>query len=424
MSCRLCRVMQRNGGTALFTTLAGPAKSSIPCFRPFRSVASRTHLGSHNSSHHSVCLQLSYRHASGSAETPASQIANDQSETKEETTKTDTTSADSSGRRARSAGRVMERAAAARREIMELWTRVKQWEEEDGAVSFGGTAAASSAEEDERDARRRDHNEERLKAVNNILERYQLDGTSTPLEEDVGRGLGDALDRLILLCLPAATVAVPAGRPPTEEEEGGLAKAGTEESGSRSAGREGTATLERVLFLASRHGRRLTVRLVQHLFARTGSYSEALWVFHALRCAHVAMNMETYHAMLYSLQRLEEEGWAQQFHDECLENMKKADEAEAGKQSGEQQPPRVSGSAGGVSEQAMEFILRGVQNPLMPENKPWLGRVMYGNGTGNTSELNESGPESFSTVASTMKQTAKSWDELGSQWLDRYRRRE
>lgn len=225
----------------------------------------------------------------------------------------------------------MERAAAARREIYDLWRTVSSAEEADTTESTGK------------------NDTDRLAGVNRILDTYKID-PSTPREEDVCRGLGDALDRLLLLCVPLPATS-------------------------------GTEHLERVLQATGRQGRRLSVRTVQHLFARTGTFAEALAIFYALRRCHFAMSMESYHAMLYSLQRLEEEGWALRFHDEVAKNK------------------------GSVSEQALDFVLRGVDNQLMPENKPWLGRIMFAEQDNAASE----------------KQTRQSYDELGQAWVERYK---
>ncbi|EKF38383.1 hypothetical protein MOQ_001408 [Trypanosoma cruzi marinkellei] len=216
---------------------------------------------------------------------------------------------------------VMERASEARREIHDLWI---------------STETMLDAEN-------------RVRRVASLIERYKLD-PSTPREYDVSRGLGDAFDRLLLLCLPL----------------------GKDFS-------KGTDDLERLMHLAGRNGREISVRTIQHLFARTDSFSEALAVFYAMRRCHVAMNMEAYYAMLYSLQRLEEEGWAQRFREECEEK-------------------------GVVSEQAMDFVVRGVNNALLPENKPWLGRVMFGE-----------------RDTPAQRSEARDYDELSAMWTERYR---
>eukprot|EP00796_Vickermania_ingenoplastis_P004700 gene4700-3393_t len=272
----------------------------------------------------------------------------------------------------------MERAAAARREIFDLWATVGAWEEQQEDPLATLTEAGGEPQR-------------RYQALLELLNKYELDVT-TPAEADVSRWIGDALDRLVLLCVP-----LPPGGP--------------------------TDLLERVLLLAGRQGRQLSVRLVQHLFARTSTYTEALIVFHTLRRANVAMNMQTYHAMLYSLQRLEEEGWAKRFRDEYLQRgtgtTRTAEGVEGSSSSATEEED------GGVSEQALEFILRGTQSPLLPENKPWLGRIMYENGAGGSREDDEEaalGLGALTSSAAATRQTTQSWDQLGALWLQRYRR--
>lgn len=245
----------------------------------------------------------------------------------------------------------MERAAAARQEIYEIWRHVADAEAIHSPASHTSTSTRVRSDDDgERVSHAASPDAERLARLAALLANYRID-PSTPREEDVCRGLGDALDRLILLCVP-------------------LPIAGS------------TDMLETVLHVAARQGRQLSVRTVQHLFARTSGYAEALAVFYALRRCNFAMNMEAYHAMLYSLQRLEEEGWAQRFHEEYTA----------------QKVPRVS-------EQALDFILRGVDNQLLPENKPWLGRIMFAD----------------SDNAAAARRSLQDFDEHGKLWVKRYR---
>ncbi|CCW68617.1 unnamed protein product [Phytomonas sp. Hart1] len=234
---------------------------------------------------------------------------------------------------------VMEKAASARRDIFDLWRTTSELERN----YLGNRTTPNEKDESAGD-------QTRILGVARILETYHLT-PSTPREEDVCRGLGDALDRLLLLCVPFSNTV-------------------------------GTTQLEQILHLTGRLGRKLSVRTVQHLFSRTNSYAEALAVFYALRRCNFSMNMETYHAMMYSLQRLEEEGWAIRFHDDYVQSRGES-----------------------LSEQALDFVLSGINNQLLPENKPWLGRIMF-------SDVND---------ASAARQTQDSFDELGKLWLDRYR---
>ncbi|GET90144.1 hypothetical protein, conserved [Leishmania tarentolae] len=239
---------------------------------------------------------------------------------------------------------VMERAADARRAIYELWSRTAVAEER-------AQSSLDSMSTNEEAAAETKAVEERCEAVAALLEKYKLD-PSTPREENISRGLGDALDRLLLLCVPLSS-------------------------------RHGTDLLVKLMQVSAQHGRQFSMRTIQHLFARTSSYAEALAVFYAMRRSNFAMSMEAYHAMLYSLQRLEEEGWAARFHEEF-----------------------VSSKGEAISEQALDFILRGVDNQLMPENKPWLGRIMFAEVKDNKA---------------TQRQSMASFDEMGKLWVQRYK---
>ncbi|CCW62279.1 unnamed protein product [Phytomonas sp. EM1] len=233
---------------------------------------------------------------------------------------------------------VMERAASARRDIFDLWRTTS--EQELSLTNCPTTTDEKQAAGDQA----------RITGVAQILDEYRISVT-TQRDEDICRGLGDALDRLLLLCVPFSSTV-------------------------------GTEQLEQILHVTGRQGRKLSVRTIQHLFSRANNYAEALAIFYSLRRCHFAMNMETYHAMMYSLQRLEEEGWAMRFHDDYI------------KSGGES-----------LSEQALDFVLSGINNQLLPENKPWLGRIMF-------SEVNN---------AATERQARESFDELGKLWLNRYK---
>ena len=137
---------------------------------------------------------------------------------------------------------------------------------------------------------------------------------------------------------------------------------------------------ERMLAVAARNGTELSIRTIQHLFARCRKYSEALTVFHALRKAGVRMNMHAYYAMCFCLQRLEEESWAIKMREAIAES----DE---------------------VSPQAVQFVLDGCPNQLLPENKPWLGRIVFA----------DADPESATT-----KGAAADFDAFGRKWTARY----
>lgn len=361
---------------------------------------------------------------------------------------------------ASSALSTMERASYARREIFDLWRKVCEWEEENITAerddsptdSFGDSTSplaptdGRSSQEQKGETRRKKQRQGKEKeeeeatrryfALQHLLKKYSL-GIRTPLEEDVGRGLGDALDRLILMCVPLPPLryggTLRSLKHEQEDKIQGEIKEEEEEE-------DPLGVLLQVLQIASRQGRRLTVRLVQHLFARTNSYAEALSVFYTLRRAHFAMNMETYHAMLYSLQRLEEEGWAKRFREEYLQRLESFTNAQKGvggeadmenvEERSTQRGEREKESCKGISEQGLEFILRGVESPLLPENKPWIGQIMYGSDAGGREREEErtlgnrnSHGAATSTVAAQIRQTTKSWDELGELWVQRYKQR-
>eukprot|EP00331_Platyophrya_macrostoma_P032241 CAMPEP_0176446560 /NCGR_PEP_ID=MMETSP0127-20121128/24404_1 /TAXON_ID=938130 /ORGANISM="Platyophrya macrostoma, Strain WH" /LENGTH=284 /DNA_ID=CAMNT_0017832629 /DNA_START=71 /DNA_END=925 /DNA_ORIENTATION=+ len=222
-----------------------------------------------------------------------------------------------------SAAELADRCAAARQAIHDLWMK---------------SAAKTSEDGDARSTQ-----------ILALLQTFNI-SPSTPREEDIVRGLGEAFDRLLLLSVPFSS-------------------------------KGDTVVLETLLACAGRQGREISVKTLQHLFARSGSYAEAIAIFHTMRKCNVAMNMEAYHAMIYSLQRLEEESWALKFADE-LEDKKS------------------------VSEQAMDFVLNGCDNQLIPESKPWLGRVMYKDDP-NAPVKAFAGKEEF--------------DALNAQWVNRYK---
>ncbi|CUF48827.1 Hypothetical protein, putative [Bodo saltans] len=236
-----------------------------------------------------------------------------------------TSSAGASSTTTAAQGNLFDRTAAARREIHDLWA---------------GSQTAASAEQESA----------RQNQIVELIERYQL-GPTGAKEEDIIRSLGESFDRLLLLCVPL--------------------------------GEKGAASLEALLGSAGRLGREIGIRTIQHLFSRCASYAEAIAIFYTLRRCNVNMNMESYYAMLYSLQRLEEESWALKFADELDE--KKT-----------------------VSEQAFDFMMQGCANQLLPENKPWIGNVMYADGNGTAPQP-------------SMRASQEEYDKLGEKWTKRYK---
>ena len=189
----------------------------------------------------------------------------------------------------------------------------------------------------------------RVAALQKFLTKYGISDTADRTA-DVTPALGEAVDRLLLLTVPILG--------------------------------NDTTQLETVLGVVGKNGIPLSIRTIQHLFSRVQTYPEAIAVFYAMRKKNVAMDMHAYHAMIYSLQRLEEESWAMRFAEE-----------------------RTSSPDSLVSEQALDFIMNGTDNQLLPENKPWLGRMMFAD----------------CDQALTKTQTNESFDLLGSLWVDRYR---
>ena len=218
---------------------------------------------------------------------------------------------------------VLARAAQVRADVQHLWNEVVEAEAQNKLAAM-----------------------ERSSRLKDILERHNLK-TTTPRNESVARALGDAFDRALLIIVPFED--------------------------------KSAETLEVLLTIASHNDIQISVRTIQHLFSRAASYVEALTLFSIMRKCHVAMNMEAYHAMMYSLQRLDEESWALRYNEEYR-------------------------SKGEVSEEALDFIIDGVPHQLLPENKPWLGRIMY-------RDTDEGG-----------KKALESYDRLQANWLERYKR--
>jgi hypothetical protein len=210
-------------------------------------------------------------------------------------------------------------------------------------------------------------------AARALMDQFKLT-PQVPIEEDVTSALGDAFERLLLLLVPLESESVP--------------------------------YVERALMMAARSRYELSIRAVQHLFARTRTYAEALTLFHLLRQCQVKMTMHSYYAMIFCLQRLEEESWALKFREETIRRGKQNNNEKAaeGKDRGLVEPGDVSAP----SVQGLEFILRGCDNQLLPESKPWLGRVAFSDAEG-----------AYSFDATT--KSADSFDALGRDWAQRFK---
>lgn len=224
-----------------------------------------------------------------------------------------------------------ESAVAARKEINALW---KAHSNDFQASILNGeeeNAAAAAA----------------APKVRELMDKYAMDPAATARDDDITPALGDAFDRLFLMLVP-------------------------------SDGPSNAAYIDRVLQLAARNGTAIALRTIQHAFARTTSYGEALGLFHSMRKAAVRMDMHAYYAMLFCLQRLEEESWAAKYREQLL----KTDE---------------------LSAEALQFILQGCDNQLVPESEPWRGRVVFADAEGADRRMGNA-----------------DFDALGAQWSKRY----
>jgi hypothetical protein len=106
---------------------------------------------------------------------------------------------------------------------------------------------------------------------------------------------------------------------------------------------------------------------------------QALSLFHSLRTCGVSMNVQTYYAMIYCLQRLEEESWS-------LRNKEEVEKAQS------------------VSPSVIDFLVDGCESQLLPESKPWIGRVHFH----DTGVVNPHDP-------------GADYDAMGEEWIQRYR---
>lgn len=205
-----------------------------------------------------------------------------------------------------------------------------------------------------------------------IMDRFKMT-PQTPRDEDITHALGGGFEKILILLVPISP--------------------------------ENVSYIERLLLMAARAQYEINIRTIQHLFARTRTYAEALTLFNLFRTCHVKMNMHAYYSMVYCLQRLEEESWAIRFREQTLEREKK-NTSKIGEDSNDdsQQQQTTPEDAAAPSIQALEFILKGCENQLLPESKPWLGRVAFADA--------EVG------VAPTK---TSDYDALGSAWTKRFR---
>lgn len=220
------------------------------------------------------------------------------------------------------------RAMEARREIIELW-RTHESLFSKGTV--GATRVVARAQE--------------------IIDKYEI-SPKTQIEDDIVLALGENYERLIMMLAPADNLQ--------------------------------SEVFENTLSAGGRMGYRISIRCIQFIFARCQTYAQAIAIFYALRRANVRLNAQTYYAMIFCLQRLEEESWSHRFHEQLYN------------------PDHVSGG-GQVTEQMMQFICTGTENQMLPENKPWLGRIM------------------FAEEGDVPTGTREDYDALGKDWVQRYK---
>lgn len=228
---------------------------------------------------------------------------------------------------------VVDKSLAARQEINQLWKQQPALSSPIGNVVRGRDESAVFSSSD---------------AARELMDKYQI-RADVAREEDVTTAMGEAFDRLLLLLVPFKN-------------------------------QDDVAYFERLLQVAARNGNELSIRTIQHVFARVQNYAEALSVFHAMRKCGVRMNMHAYYAMCFCLQRIEEESWALKIREDVTKS-------------------------GQVDQQAMQFILDGCPNQLLPENKPYLGRIVFA----------DADPESATTNGAEAD-----FDALGKQWAQRY----
>ena len=196
----------------------------------------------------------------------------------------------------------------------------------------------------------------RLPKLRKLMDDAQL-SPAVARDDDISAALGESMDRLLLLLVPLDP--------------------------------ETTPYFKRLLELRGRNGLELPIRTIQHLFARVPSYGDAMALFHLMRTCNVNMNMHSYLSMVYCLQRLEEEGVAKKL---------------------------ARGGGGGdfssssvVTPESMHFIVNGCDNQLVPEKKPWIGRVMFADA------------DEADTGAASRRDPNDDYDALGIAFAERFR---
>eukprot|EP00760_Papus_ankaliazontas_P034691 PhM_4_TR7398/c0_g1_i1/m.66479 len=175
-------------------------------------------------------------------------------------------------------------------------------------------------------------------AVTAIFKEFNI-SPKAPRESDVTRGLGEAAERLLILAVEAQ------GKAEADRIKGGV-------NGAEAASLRATGHVSDLLRLLAANGVEMDVRTIQHLFARCYNYVQALSLFDEFKKCGMVMNAHSYYVMVFCLQRLEEESWGRHF---CAEREKTRR----------------------VTEEMYDFVLNGCEHQLIPESKPYLGRVMF-----------------------------------------------
>lgn len=252
----------------------------------------------------------------------------------------------------------LERATNARRNINALWAKHAN----DVVSPLSSSSSSSSSSK----IQSIESIESCGASARQLMDQFKMT-PQVPRDEDITHALGGTFEKLLVLLVPLSP--------------------------------ENVHYVERLLLMAARSEYEITINTVQHLFARTRTYAEALTLFNLFRTCHVKMNMHAYYSMVYCLQRLEEESWAIRFREQTVER-EKILSSQRNNSSNDKEPEDASAP----SLQALEFILKGCDNQLLPESKPWLGRVAF----------SDAAPDVAATKTSD-------FDALGSAWAKRFR---
>ena len=158
-------------------------------------------------------------------------------------------------------------------------------------------------------------------------------------DEDITRGLGEAVDRLIVLLVKAVAHYL------HEKEVNADVQCKLSQE-------EVFQAIPTMLQSIARNGLSLERRTIQQVFASCYNYGQALSIFEEIKICGMTIDASVYYIMIYCLQRLDEESWGRTFSNERC-------------------------SMKDISLEAMKFVLHGAPNQLLPDNKPHLGRVMF-----------------------------------------------